>query len=52
MISPPIDVVKGLILSHLEPIGISRTFPIHDRTFAYPFSGGVVYNGTFLNDIP
>jgi putative transposase len=30
MISPPIQVVKGLILSHLDPIGISRTFPIHD----------------------
>lgn len=36
MISPPIQVVKGLILSHWDPIGISRTFPIHDRVFSCP----------------
>ena len=30
MISSPMQVVKGLILSHVDPIGITRTFPIHD----------------------
>ena len=39
MISPSIQVVNGLILSHLEPIGISRTFPIHDQTRRYGING-------------
>jgi tetratricopeptide (TPR) repeat protein len=46
MISLPIQVVKGLILSHLDSIRISRTFPLHDAVE----QGGSPLASTYLSE--
>jgi hypothetical protein len=38
MISPSTQVVNGLIIPHLEPIWMSRTFALHDPVVRDPYA--------------